>query len=933
MLRGDNERKDQPDKSIENTMSREELIMHSEDARKVYEDIKKLRKRVEELRTSDAEDALMAAEDSAKNIEEPLYIEDTEEVLAAKRAILQQAKKDAMAEKQRKEEILRREAEARIQQQKVLEAQRRAALVEEEAERKRRQAAEAERLAKEISRKKALEAMEAERRSNMASEEEIADFFAEEPEENKKHEKRQESLQQPKPSLEDAKRELLSAQKQQEMSLDIISNAAERHTMKLAEVQQEKLDYQKALLKSKQQEVESVLDDQKEQRLELQMREEQEKRMRRQRVLEEKEARERRAQQRRAEKLARAQAEKEARVAKAMAEREAKAAKMLAEREAKAARIMAEREAKRIREEKKRLERLRKAEERELIKKAKRDAEAKAKLERLRLEAKSREDAEMGGGIVNVKGVTINTEIKEVPNFRWRDLFGLKSKEERHTDSEKEKKQLEEERKQRAEEARELVDISLRKRRQEYEKTTFARKFNSFKVFCDKYKSALLAAFAVVLTAAVATAGVCNYYTAYAYSYNGKTLGFVKEKDDVLQITELVQDALTEDKEVDVIIDARNDVEFDRVWTGGEADIDTSEDVLKRLTYMGDLNVKAYCIFVGGKKVGAVESKDVAEEVFIEIEDKYKSHMENSEVEKIEIVEKWEAKEDNISLEKVVSKDEMVDLLCTSGQKESLHTVVAGETLADVAKLYSTTEDDIIKDNPNVDRRRLVVGDKLVIRQKAPIMTVRITEKVTYDKVVEHKVKKKNSDDIYEGYTETQQAGEDGLSEVTSRIVLVNGEQVDEKPLVTTVKKEAVTEIVLVGAKERPPSVGSGKYIWPLEDGKYTITSKYGPRWGRFHYGVDMGLPTGNKVFAADGGIVVSAGYSSGYGYMITIDHQNGMETRYAHNSKLLVGVGDEVFQGMEIAKSGNSGNSTGPHLHFEVRVNGEPKNPLNYLP
>lgn len=933
MLRGDNERKDQLDKPIENTMSREEFIMHNEDARKVYEDIKKLRKSVEDLKASGEENASLSGGSSAESVEEPLYMKDSEEVLAAKRAILQQAEKDALAEKQRKEEMLRREAEARIQQQKVLEAQRRAALIEEEAERKRRQAAEAERLAKKISRKTALEAMEAERRSNMATEEEIADFFAEEPEENKKSENSHQPYQEPKISLEEAKHELLFAQKQQEASLDIISNAAERHTMKLAEVQQEKLDHQKALLKSKQKEVESVLDDQKEQKLELQMREEQEKRIRRQRAQAEKEAREKRAQQRRAEKLARAQAEKEARAARAQAEREARAAKMLAEREAKAAKIIAEREAKRIREEKKRLERLRKAEERELIKKAKRDAEAKGKLERLRLEAKSREDAEMGGGIVNVKGVTINTEIKEVPNFKWRDLFGLKSKEERHTESEEEKKQLEEERKQRAEEARKLVDISLRKRREDYEKTNFAKKFNKFKTFCDKHKTALLAAFAVVLTAAVAAAGVCNYYTAYAYSYNGKTLGFVKEKDDVLQITELVQDALTEDKNVDVIIDARKDVEFDRVWTGGEAEIDTSEDVLKRLTYMGDLNVKAYCIFVGGKKVGAVESKDVAEEVFREIEDRYKSHMENSEVEKIEIVEKWEAKEDNISLEKVVSKDEMLDLLCTSGQKESLHTVVAGETLADVAKLYSTTEDDIIKDNPNMDRKKLVVGDKLIIRQEAPIMTVRITEKVTYDKVMEHKVEKKDSQDIYEGYSETQQTGEDGLSEVTSRIVLVNGEQVEENPLVTTVKKEPVTEIVLVGAKERPPSVGSGKFIWPLKSGKYTITSRYGPRWGRFHSGVDLGLPTGNKVFAADGGIVVSAGYSGGYGYMIAIDHQNGMETRYAHNSKLLVDVGDEVFQGMEIAKSGNSGNSTGPHLHFEIRVNGNTKNPLNYLP
>lgn len=945
MLRGSNKGKNQSDKPVEDKMSREELIMHNEDARKVYEDIMKLRKSVEDLKHTETSRLSEEQRSVPEEAQEPLYLKETEDIIAAKKTILERAQKDALAEKLKKEELARKEEEARIQQQKVLEAERRAALIEEEAERKRQQAKEAERAAKEVARKAALEAMEAERiaaerkaaqrSEGMATPEEMADFFAEEPDDR-----------QPQMSLEKAKEALISAQKQQEANLDMITNAAEKHTMKLAEVQQQKLTRQQELLKSKQEEMEVILESQKEQRLERLRKEEQEKEIRRQRALEEKREKEARAQALKAEKLAKAQAEKEAKAARLLAEKEAKAAKLIAEREAKAAKILAERKAKaakllaereekRIREEKKRLERLRKAEERELIKKARKDAEARARLEQLRLEAKSRADAELGGGVVNVGGMTINTEIKEIPNVKWRDLLSWRSKEERHTESESEKKQLEEERKQRTEEARELVDISLRKRMQDYEKTPFARRFKAFKSFCDKYKATLLTTFAVVLVGIVATAGVFNYYTAYAYSYNGKTLGMVKEKDDVLQITELVQSALTEDKNVDVIIDARKDIEFERVWTGGDEEtvIDTSEDVLKRLTYMGDLNVKAYCIFIDGKKIGAVENKDVVEEVFREIEKKYTSHMDNSEVEKIEIIEDLKAEEDNISLDKVVSKDEMIDLLCTSGQKESLHTVVAGETLADVAKLYSTTEDDIIKDNPNVNREKLVVGDKLVIKQEAPIMTVKITEKVTYDKVVEHEVQKTDSEDIYEGYSETQQEGEDGLSKVTSRIVLVNGEQIEETPLVTTVKKEPVTEKILVGVKERPPSVGSGKYIWPLEAGKYTITSKFGPRWGRFHYGLDMGIPTGNKVLAADGGIVTSAGYSGGYGYLVTIDHQNGMETRYAHNSQLLVSVGDEVFQGMEIAKSGNTGNSTGPHLHFEVRVNGEAKNPLNYLP
>lgn len=909
MLRRSNEGKDKPDKSIEkkpeNTMSREEFIMNNEDARRVYEDIMKLKQSVANLKQPSGEQPAQTVQAPGKPSEaangnraglsaEEMYLKETEDIVAAKQAILEQAKKDAVSERARREELLRKEQEVALQQQKVLEAQRRAALVKEEAERKRQQALEAERKAKEASRKAALEAMEAERRKReaqsrqeaqgtaAASPEEMAEFFGEE-----------KAAAGNDFEIEMAKKALLTAQKQQEAKLDRISQAAEHHTTKLAEVQQEKLAQQQELIKAEHEEMVTILDDQKEQRIE--------------RIVQEEKNREL---------------------------REAKRARAQAEKEAKAVKALAEKEAKRIKEQKKKEDRHRKAEEKRLAKKAKKDAAAAAQLELMRLEDKKKAEAELGGGIVNVQGVSINTEIQEVAHVSLRDFFSIRTRGERKAESERERRKLERERKARAEEARHAVDLSLQRRAIKYQATKFARKINKLKKFCDRHKAALLTGFAIVLMVLVGTAGVFNYYTAYAYSYNGKTLGVVKEKDDVLKITDLVQGALTEDKNVDVIIDARNDIEFERIYTvGEEVEIDTSEDVLKRLTYMGDLNVKAYCIFVDGKKVGAVENKKVAENVFRDIEEKYTSDMEGAEVEQIEIMEQWESKEANISLDKVYSEEEMVNLLCTKGEKETIHTVVAGETLADIAKLYSLTEDDILDDNPGVDRKKLVVGSELVIKQEAPILTVKITEKATYEKVVKYEVVEKESKDIYEGYTELKQKGKDGLSEVTSRIVYVNGEQVKETPLVTTVKKEPVEKIVLVGVKERPPSVGSGKYIWPVESGVYTITSRFGPRWGSFHSGVDLGMPTGNKIFAADGGVVTAAGYSGGYGYLVTIDHQNGMETRYAHNSQLLVNVGDKVFQGQEIAKSGNTGRSTGPHLHFEVRVNGDAKNPLDYLP
>lgn len=128
----------------------------------------------------------------------------------------------------------------------------------------------------------------------------------------------------------------------------------------------------------------------------------------------------------------------------------------------------------------------------------------------------------------------------------------------------------------------------------------------------------------------------------------------------------------------------------------------------------------------------------------------------------------------------------------------------------------------------------------------------------------------------------------------------------------------------------------TGDFIWPTTSTK--ITSPYGYRihpisgGSKLHAGVDIGAPTGTSIFAAASGQVVTAKYSSSYGYYILINHGNGVYTLYAHCSALYVSAGDAVAQGNSIAAVGSTGNSTGPHLHFEVKINGSTVNPLNYF-
>ena len=128
---------------------------------------------------------------------------------------------------------------------------------------------------------------------------------------------------------------------------------------------------------------------------------------------------------------------------------------------------------------------------------------------------------------------------------------------------------------------------------------------------------------------------------------------------------------------------------------------------------------------------------------------------------------------------------------------------------------------------------------------------------------------------------------------------------------------------------------GSGQLGWPVSG---EITSPYGyrthPIWGTtiYHSGIDIGVDEGTPVHAADGGTVAWSGWMGGYGYAVVIDHGNGLSTLYGHNSELAVDEGQSVAKGQVISYAGSTGNSTGPHVHFEVRVNGDPVDPMGYL-
>ncbi len=142
----------------------------------------------------------------------------------------------------------------------------------------------------------------------------------------------------------------------------------------------------------------------------------------------------------------------------------------------------------------------------------------------------------------------------------------------------------------------------------------------------------------------------------------------------------------------------------------------------------------------------------------------------------------------------------------------------------------------------------------------------------------------------------------------------------------------ALTAKIQAAQAARPTGGGSPSasgLIWPVLG---PVTSPFGVRWGRMHEGIDIAAPVGTAIRAAAGGTVIHAGWLGGYGNLVIIDHGNGIATAYGHQSSVAVGSGQAVAQGQTIGYVGSTGHSTGPHLHFEVRVNGAPVDPLGYL-
>ena len=198
------------------------------------------------------------------------------------------------------------------------------------------------------------------------------------------------------------------------------------------------------------------------------------------------------------------------------------------------------------------------------------------------------------------------------------------------------------------------------------------------------------------------------------------------------------------------------------------------------------------------------------------------------------------------------------------------------------------------------------------------ILNIKTVEEVEYTAPLAYPVQYISDDTMYEGEYKVLNEGANGQIKVVERLTLLSGNEIDSVVSETDVLEEPVTAVIAVGTLPRHAS--KGYYIWPTDG---VITSGFGYRdigiGSSYHRGLDIGVPYMAPIYAADGGIVITSGYYGEYGNLVEILHDNGDITAYAHCTELYVSYGDKVAQGDIIASAGDTGLSTGVHLHFEI--------------
>lgn len=419
-----------------------------------------------------------------------------------------------------------------------------------------------------------------------------------------------------------------------------------------------------------------------------------------------------------------------------------------------------------------------------------------------------------------------------------------------------------------------------------------------------------------------------NYYAlALKVKVNGETVGYVENEKAFSEVVSKVETNLGDSIGENYVMSSNPEYSFAIVNKNQLETEDIYEDVY---TIVCEEIGEHFGLYVDGKLVAAAEKEETLNTVLNELKAPHQTGKEN---ESVEFVADVEIKKGIFAPSYFLEIDD-IRAMFSSSTNPMYYTIQEDDYLSDICKATGLTRAQIYSLNPELDETRLIPGRKVNISQPDVYLGIKIVKTVTYSEEIDYEVVKIEDDSLYKTQTKVKKSGKKGEKEIVAEVTYIDGVQTDKHIVSEKVVSEPVTREIYVGTKALPvttsPLAGTGTFIRPINGGY--VSCGYGGYRG--HSGTDLTMSGayGKPIYASAAGTVIYAGWSGGYGKVVKISHANGYSTWYAHMSSINVSTGDSVYQGQQIGRIGSTGNSSGPHLHFELRINGRAVNAMKYI-
>ena len=455
-------------------------------------------------------------------------------------------------------------------------------------------------------------------------------------------------------------------------------------------------------------------------------------------------------------------------------------------------------------------------------------------------------------------------------------------------------------------------------------------------------KTAVILAAAAALTIALAIIVPATAKAQYSVGYEvllcGKPLGVVDSPGDV---DAYLADVRTQYANAyGMKVTDQLEIEYKQVETSAKH-ICPAQAFTNMIAKSIDVKVLGTIIYVNDWPAAVVSTEEDAQWVLEQAKAPYEKPSDGSLLSNIAFVEEVRVEEGAADVGDIIEKEAALhNLTIGPGIELKYHIVVTGDALSRIARKHGIKVSDIMIANPHLsDSDKIYPGDKLLVVGPKNSLSIKYTEVVDRQQEEPYETEYIPDDTRFTTQKEVIQEGVVGQSHVKAEITYINGIEVDFNLLEKDVLIAPQNRIAKRGTKSVPKELtlaSEGRMPLPLKKGTYSrISCPFGPRKApvpgasTFHKGIDMAADTGTPIYASADGTVRYAGSEPGFGLYIKLSHDGGVQTLYGHCSQLLVKKGEKVKAGQIIALVGNTGRSSGSHLHFEVRIDGMAVDPL----